>query len=102
MVTATCAVHFPQLTLIFRYTYKHGLSIFSALKGMPVKVLNVSYDISCQWTLHLWEWMETLPFPMHLAYKDKTVNVFIPKFHLPTHVVECQWKYCFNVIKGAG
>lgn len=75
---------------------------FSALKGTAIKALNISYDIACQWSLHLWERMQTLPFPMHLDYKNKTVNVFVPKFHLPAHIAQCQWKYSFNFIKGAG
>ncbi|KAG8214695.1 hypothetical protein J3R82DRAFT_9779 [Butyriboletus roseoflavus] len=28
---------------------------FSALRNMPVKHINVSYDIICQWECHLWE-----------------------------------------------
>ena len=39
---------------------------------------------------------------MRLDYKNKTVNAFVPKFHLPAHIAQCQWKYSFNFIKGAG
>ena len=75
---------------------------FSALEGTAIKVLNVSYGITCQWILHLWERMQTLPFPMRLDYKNKMVNAFVPKFHLPAHIAQCQWKYSFNFIKSAG
>ncbi|KAF8137103.1 hypothetical protein EV363DRAFT_1156356 [Boletus edulis] len=75
---------------------------FSALRNTSIKVFNVSYDIACQWTVHLWERMITLPNPMHLAYNDSKINMLIPKFHLPAHVAECQWKYSFNFIKGMG
>ncbi|KAG8215473.1 hypothetical protein J3R82DRAFT_9099 [Butyriboletus roseoflavus] len=39
---------------------------------------------------------------MHLPYKNQKLNVLIPKFHLPAHIAECQWKYSFNFIKGMG
>ena len=74
---------------------------FSALRDTPVKRINVSYDIVCQWECHLWERMLTLPSPMHLPHAEKTVVTFIPKFHLPAHVRECQWKYSFNYIQGS-
>ncbi|KAF8440218.1 hypothetical protein L210DRAFT_845871 [Boletus edulis BED1] len=31
--------------------------------------------------------------------KRQLLVTFIPKFHLPAHVRECQWKYSFNYIK---
>ncbi|KAF8124598.1 hypothetical protein EV363DRAFT_1177802, partial [Boletus edulis] len=70
---------------------------FSALRNTAVKVLNVSY---CQWSIHLWEQMKTLPLPMHFLYEDRKVTPLIPKFHLPAHVSECQWKYSLNYTNG--
>ena len=75
---------------------------FSALQATPIKRINVSYDIVCQWERHLWERMLTLPSPMHLPRAEKNVVTFIPKFHLPAHIIECQWKYSFNYIQGGG
>ncbi|KAF9231579.1 hypothetical protein BU15DRAFT_90871 [Melanogaster broomeanus] len=74
---------------------------FSALRGTAVKCVNVSYDIVCQWERHLWERMLTLPFTLHFPFMERKVMTFIPKFHLPAHVAECQWKYSFNYIRGA-
>lgn len=74
---------------------------FSALRNTPIKVFNVSYDIACQWMRHLWERMETLPRPLYFPHQDRKVTLFVPKFHLPAHVMECQWKYSFNYVKGA-
>ena len=74
---------------------------FSAIHNNSIKVFNVSYDIACQWMRHLWRRMETLPHPLHLPYQDRKVMPFIPKFHLPAHIAECQWRYLFNYIKGA-
>ncbi|KAG9312833.1 hypothetical protein JVU11DRAFT_6255 [Chiua virens] len=75
---------------------------FSALRNTAIKVLNVSYDIACQWSIHLWEQMKTLSLPMHFLYKYRKVTALIPKFHLPTHIAECQWKYSLNFTKGMG
>ena len=86
--------------LHFRYINMDYL-FFSAIRNNSIKVLNVSYNIACQWMWHLWKCMETLPHPLHLPQQDRKVMPFIPKFHLPAHVTECQWKYSFNYIKGA-
>ena len=75
---------------------------FSALKDNPIKAINVSYDIACQWNRNLWERMKTVPPTLHQPYKDKKWMFFVPKFHLPAHIAECQWKYSFNFIKGVG
>ena len=75
---------------------------FSAIKNMPVRVLNISYDIACQWMTHLWERMTTLPHSMQFPYKDRKINALMPKFHLPAHVAKCQWQYLFNYISGMG
>lgn len=84
----------------FRYVNMDYI-FFSALRNTPIKALNVSYNIACQWTRHLWERMETLPHSLHFPYQDQKVTAFVPKFHLPAHVTECQWQYSFNYTKGA-
>ncbi|KAG1883671.1 hypothetical protein F4604DRAFT_1878922 [Suillus subluteus] len=53
---------------------------FSAMRHHEVVVLNVSYDIACQWSKHL----------------CKTINFFIPKFHLLAHIEPCQIDFSFN------
>lgn len=76
---------------------------FSVLQDMAsIKQFIISYDIACQWSRHLWERMETLPYPMHFPYEEKNLTFCVPKFHLPAHVAECQWKYSFNFVKGVG
>ncbi|KAF8426432.1 hypothetical protein L210DRAFT_3652903 [Boletus edulis BED1] len=37
---------------------------------------------------------------MHLPHAEKTAAAFIPKFHLPAHVRECQRKCPFNYVQG--
>ncbi|KAF8425786.1 hypothetical protein L210DRAFT_3615051 [Boletus edulis BED1] len=84
-----------------RYTNMDYL-FFSVLWNTTLKSFNVSYDIACQWTCHLWERMNTLPRSMHFPYEEKKITAFAPKFHLPAHIPECHWKYSFNFIKGVG
>ncbi|KAH7917830.1 hypothetical protein BV22DRAFT_1108497 [Leucogyrophana mollusca] len=75
---------------------------FSALRGTSLKVLNVSYDIACQWHKHLWQRMGSLPFSQHLNHADKDITFLVPKFHLPAHIAPCQWLYSFNWTRGVG
>ncbi|KAH7919505.1 hypothetical protein BV22DRAFT_1108049 [Leucogyrophana mollusca] len=75
---------------------------FSALRGTTLQVLNLSYDIACQWHKHLWTRMQLLPPETHLDITRKIINFFVPKFHLPAHIPECQTAFSFNFIKGVG
>ncbi|KAF7969882.1 hypothetical protein HWV62_25675 [Athelia sp. TMB] len=62
----------------------------------------VSYDIVCQWSVHIWERM--LQFPEHLRIdrEGKRFLFLIPKFHLPAHISKCQTSYSFNFTPGVG
>ncbi|KAG1719290.1 hypothetical protein EDB19DRAFT_1898779 [Suillus lakei] len=68
-----------------------------------VAVLNVSYDIACQWSKHLWQRMGQYPSTIHLRHhNNKTVTFLVPKFHLPAHIELCQITYSHNLLKGMG
>ncbi|KAG1888680.1 hypothetical protein F4604DRAFT_1877221 [Suillus subluteus] len=69
---------------------------FSTLCGMQLKMLNVSYDIVCQWHKNLWARMKSFPQSLGLDYLTKVIRFFIPKFHLPAHVGKCQMVFLFN------
>ncbi|KAG1750472.1 uncharacterized protein EDB91DRAFT_1235016 [Suillus paluster] len=69
---------------------------FSTLHHRSLKVLNVSYDITCQWHKNLWARMVTLPEDYQLDHAIKTVCFFVPKFHLPAHIAKCQTMFSFN------
>lgn len=75
---------------------------FSAMRHHGVVVLNISYDIACQWSKHLWSRMSTLPSAYHLDYDSKTINFLIPKFHLPAHIEPCQIDFSFNFSRYVG
>ncbi|KAG2137014.1 hypothetical protein DEU56DRAFT_871445 [Suillus clintonianus] len=65
-----------------------------------VLVLNISYDIACQWSKHLWERMSRYPSQIHFSGDSKILTFLIPKFHLPAHIAACQTSYSLNLIKG--
>ncbi|KAG2037620.1 hypothetical protein BDR03DRAFT_933871 [Suillus americanus] len=69
---------------------------FSTLRGMQLEMLNVSYDIACQWHKNLWARMKSFPQSHVLDYLSKVIRFFIPKFHLPAHIAKCQTIFSFN------
>lgn len=84
-----------------RYTNMDFL-FFSTLHGRGVNTLNISYDIACQWHKNLWERMSAMPSELHLNHSAKFVRFFVPKFHLPAHVLKCQTMFSFNFSKNVG
>ncbi|KAG1845839.1 hypothetical protein F4604DRAFT_1884248 [Suillus subluteus] len=68
---------------------------FSTLRGTQLEMLNVSYDIACQWHKKLWA-------RMNLDYLSKVIRFFVPKFHLPVHVAKCQTIFSFNFTRFVG
>ncbi|KAG1807216.1 hypothetical protein EV424DRAFT_1543991 [Suillus variegatus] len=50
-----------------RYTNMDYL-FFSALSQRRVNVLNISYDIACQWHKHIWQRMSTMPAHLRLDH----------------------------------
>ncbi|KAG2096706.1 uncharacterized protein F5147DRAFT_747542 [Suillus discolor] len=72
----------------------------SMLSASTLQVINISYDIACQWSKKLWTRMSAFPQQYHLDHNSKTITFLVPKFHLPAHVLSCQTTYSFNFIKG--
>ncbi|KIK34019.1 hypothetical protein CY34DRAFT_18005 [Suillus luteus UH-Slu-Lm8-n1] len=69
---------------------------FSTLRNNCHNVLNMSYDIACQWHKNLQSRMELLPKSHHLSYLRIFIRFFVPKFHLPAHIKKCQTMFSFN------
>ncbi|KAG1844729.1 hypothetical protein C8R48DRAFT_617802 [Suillus tomentosus] len=69
---------------------------FSTLHNNCLDVLNVSYDIVCQWHKNLWSRMESLPESHHISYLCIFIWFFVPKFHLPAHIKKYQTMFSFN------
>jgi hypothetical protein len=79
--------------------------VFSALtfaSATDLKTINLSYDIACQYHKRVWIRIATLPPPLRLNWEGKTINFFVPKFHLPAHVEVCQTEFSFNWAPGVG
>ncbi|KAG1884889.1 hypothetical protein F4604DRAFT_1878458 [Suillus subluteus] len=80
--------------------------LFSTLQQThDVMVLNISYDIACQWSKNLWDRMSRYPSAIHFDLSNKTVLFIlflVPKFHLPAHIAACQITFSYNLVKGVG
>ncbi|KAG1902462.1 uncharacterized protein F5891DRAFT_1186576 [Suillus fuscotomentosus] len=75
--------------------------LFSTLQQTrDIMVLNISYDITCQWSKNLWDRMSRYPSAIHLDLSNKTIVFLIPKFHLPAHIAACQITFSYNLIEG--
>ncbi|PPQ76066.1 hypothetical protein CVT26_004585 [Gymnopilus dilepis] len=71
---------------------------FKSLNIRPtVPFITVSYDIACQWSIKLMERMKIYPPAMHVL--DRAIRYFIPKFHLPAHILACLIIYSLNYNK---
>ncbi|KAF8066636.1 hypothetical protein FPV67DRAFT_1417508 [Lyophyllum atratum] len=76
---------------------------FGSLKDIDLLEIVVSYDIVCQWSKHVWDRMAKYPHKMHINADDTTHFYFyIPKFHLPAHIMACQTIYSFNFNPSVG
>ncbi|KAH7905780.1 hypothetical protein BJ138DRAFT_1017239 [Hygrophoropsis aurantiaca] len=76
---------------------------FQSLRHNPdIMMLNVSYDIACQWSKNLRTRMIAYGTAVNFNYDAKRILFLVPKFHLPAHVMPCQTRYSFNLMKGVG
>ena len=75
---------------------------FSAMCHISLSTLNISYNIACQWSKHIWTRMTTLPPDLQLDLDSKHITFFVLKFHLPAHIQACQTKFSFNFIPDIG
>ncbi|KAG1809885.1 uncharacterized protein HD556DRAFT_1428132 [Suillus plorans] len=85
-----------------RYINMDYLFFSSMRSSRDVHVLNISYDIACQWNKKLWSHMLAFPHEYHINHDEKVITFFVPKFHLLAHITSCQTKFSFNFIKGVG
>ncbi|KAG1888854.1 hypothetical protein F4604DRAFT_1877293 [Suillus subluteus] len=78
------------------------LFAFYMQSSSDIMALNISYDIACQWSKHIWTHMSTFPHQYHIKRHEKSIVFLVPKFHLPAHIAKCQTSFSFNFIKGVG
>ncbi|KAH0588297.1 hypothetical protein H2248_004158 [Termitomyces sp. 'cryptogamus'] len=62
----------------------------------------VSYNIACQWSVHLKRRMAELDHDFMLYLNHVHICFFVPKFHMSAHVVACHSVYSFHYGLGVG
>ncbi|KZP23155.1 hypothetical protein FIBSPDRAFT_952228 [Athelia psychrophila] len=75
---------------------------FSSVSQQEFVRLVMSYDIVCQWFVHLWKRMLDMPGYLKIDREGKEFIFLIPKFHLPAHVERCHTSFSFNLTRGVG
>ncbi|KAG6849215.1 hypothetical protein H0H93_010409 [Arthromyces matolae] len=67
-----------------------------SIVGSKLRCFVVAYDIACQWSIHLRERMFNLDHDFLIFNDQVHVRFFVPKFHLPAHVLPCRSNFSFN------
>ncbi|KAJ7446857.1 hypothetical protein B0H11DRAFT_1745318 [Mycena galericulata] len=62
----------------------------------------ISYDIVCQWWLHLLERLKKLPPLVRIAIILEMFRFVIPKMHIHAHTLKCQILFSLNLVPGSG
>ncbi|PPR08116.1 hypothetical protein CVT24_010770 [Panaeolus cyanescens] len=75
--------------------------IFSAVAGLCLLRLVITYDIACQWSRNYRTRMKTLPTNLHLSEKVST-RVAIPSWHINAHGKSCQQRFHVGYLDGVG
>ncbi|EKM53869.1 uncharacterized protein PHACADRAFT_29178 [Phanerochaete carnosa HHB-10118-sp] len=75
-------------------------SVLSHYKDFPPLLL--SYDIACQWSVHLHERLGQLPAHMKIDLPEGDLHYAIPKYHFNAHKVQGHTQYSLNYMRGAG
>jgi len=70
--------------------------VCSALLALTMTMINISYDIACQWHKKLWNRMESMPERLCLPSECSLIRFFVPKFHIQAHIEKCQTNFSFN------
>lgn len=62
----------------------------------------ISYDIMCQWSVHLLERLKNLPGNLATSISPDRSTCVIPKLHILGHKAQCQVRYSLNRSDGEG
>ena len=73
----------------------------SAVIGIMLVWLVITYDIGCQWSKNLYTRMEEFPEHMRISEGVK-VGVGVPSWHINGHRKKCQDDYNLGYMKGTG
>ncbi|KAJ7264679.1 hypothetical protein C8J57DRAFT_1512023 [Mycena rebaudengoi] len=76
--------------------------LLSAVAGITLMYLAISYDIACQWRIKLWEQMEKMPSHLQLEKEHIEVEFGLPVWHAVAHEKKCQVQNSLSYVKGVG
>ncbi|KAJ7801511.1 hypothetical protein B0H14DRAFT_3489429 [Mycena olivaceomarginata] len=76
--------------------------VMSALIGFTLLWLTLSYDIACQWKMHLPEQMKKLPDAMQLPLDDIKLQCALPVWHASSHNGDCKDVNSLSFKEGVG
>ena len=65
--------------------------------GLGKLPIVMSYDIACQYFINFFTRMEKYPPSFRLTQAPEDLNVFVPKYHLNAHTMDCRLKYSLNL-----
>ena len=76
---------------------------FASVAATFFQLIILSYDIACQWGLNIFTRMNAPGMPESLWLPTSTsLQMFVPKFHLPAHKAKCHAPFSFNFAPGVG
>lgn len=74
--------------------------VMSAITGLNLLMLMISYDVACQWFLRFFQRLRFLPVTLQII--PPMVIPVVPKFHLQSHEEKCHSEFSFNFAPGTG
>jgi hypothetical protein len=76
--------------------------VMVALAGFSLMLLTISYDIACQWKVHLAERTAKLPLEMCLPLNDIKLQCALPVWHAGSHNEDCRDANSLSFKPGVG
>jgi hypothetical protein len=76
--------------------------VMSSIVGFCLPSLTISYDIACQWKVHLAERNKKLPADVRLPIDEVKVQCGLPVWHAASHNEECQNSNSLSFKPGVG
>ncbi|KAJ7766826.1 hypothetical protein B0H16DRAFT_1661387 [Mycena metata] len=76
--------------------------VLSAVLGITLLYLAISYDIACQWRVNFRERMKAMPQRLHLDLDEIVVLFGLPVWHALAHEKKCQVQNSLSYVPGVG
>ncbi|PPR06996.1 hypothetical protein CVT24_011092 [Panaeolus cyanescens] len=75
--------------------------VLSALMGIALRHVVITYDIACQWSKNLFTRMRAVPEDMKINTTNTSVRFAIPSWHINGHGQSCREKFNIAFLTGA-